>query len=136
MVEKFDYIESLDDADELIEEFGQVGAIPRSTSTPGPNPWDPPSEVTVFHAVKVAPLPINLQDAGKDIGGTVIKSSDQQVLMSPKGLAIVPTTTDILLLDGSFVGDEYVGGVAWTLISAKPLTPAGIVVLYDGLATR
>lgn len=135
-IEKFDYIESQTDADDLIEEFGQIGAIARTTMGPPPNDWTPGEETTVYHAVKVAVLPINLQDAGKDIGGTLIKSSDQQALISPKGLSVEPTTTDIVLINGEFVADEYQGGEAWIAVSMKPLAPAGVTVLYDAVLTR
>ncbi|MFD1944731.1 hypothetical protein [Paradevosia shaoguanensis] len=136
MVEKFDYLQSQQDAEDLIAEFGQIGAIPRSVSTPGPNPWDPPTNVTTCHRVTVALLPIDLQDVGRDISGTVIKASDQQALVSPVGLAIVPTTTDILLVNGEFVGNEYVGGEPWIVSAAKMLAPAGVPVLHDLIVSR
>lgn len=52
-------------------------------------------------------LPVDLKDASRDIDGTLIKASDKQVLGSPVGLSIAPTTTDVILLDGAFVGEEY-----------------------------
>jgi len=136
MAEKFDYIESQADADELLSEFGQIGAIPRSVSTPGANPWDPPTNATTYHRVTVALLPINLQDVGRDISGTLIKASDQQALISPVGLTIEPTTTDILLVTGEFVGDEYQGGEPRIVSVAKALAPAGVPVLYDLIVSR
>lgn len=131
MVEKFDYIESQQDADELIEEFGQIGALARTITGPPPNEWTPGEETTVHHPVKIAVLPIELQDAGRDIDGTLIKASDKQVLASVVGLSITPTTTDILLIDGAFVGDEYQGGKACIIVRCNTLSPAGIAVLHD-----
>lgn len=134
-VEKFDYIESQQDADELIEEFGQVGAIPRTVMGPPPNEWTPGEGTTVYHAIKVAVLPINLQDAGKDIGGTVIKATDVQILGSVSGLLITPTTTDTILVDGAFNGDVYEGGRSLTIIRCNTLAPAGVPVMHDMLAS-
>lgn len=137
MVEKFDYIESQADADELIAEFGQIGAIPRATfGEPDPStPWKPGGEVTIFHRINCAVLPINLQDSGKDIGGTVIKSTDEQILGSVVGLAITPTTTDTIMVDGAFNGDIYEGGRSLTIVSCKTLAPAGVPVMHDILAS-
>jgi hypothetical protein len=134
MVEKFDYIESQADADELIAEFGQTGAIPRTTMGPPPNEWTPGEEVTVYHQVNLAVLPIELKNAGLDIDGTLIKASDKQILMSVVGLAIEPTTTDIVLVNGTFVGDEYQGGEAYTILRCITLAPAGVPVVHDLLA--
>lgn len=135
MTEKFDYIESQADAEELIAEFGQIGAIPRTTFVAGPNEWTPGSDVTVYHRINVSVLPIELQDAGKDIGGTLIKSSDVQILASVVGLAVVPTTSDTVLVDGAFNGDVYEGGRALTVVRCNTLAPAGIPVMHDMLAS-
>lgn len=136
MVEKFDYIESQVDADELIEEFGQVGAIVRTTMAPPPNEWTPGVETTLYHPISVAVLPIDLQNAGKDIDGTLVKASDKQVLTSVVGLSVTPTTTDVILLDGAFVGDDYLGGTAYTVQRCNTLAPGGTRVLYDMIVRR
>jgi len=136
-IEKFDYIESQADADELIEEFGQVGAVPRITfGEPDPaTPWIPGEEVMVYHRINCAVLPIELQDAGRDIGGTLIKSSDVQILASVVGLSITPTTTDTILVDGAFNGEVYEGGRALTIVRCNTLAPAGVPVMHDILAS-
>lgn len=130
-IEKFDYIESQADAEELIAEFGQVGAIVRTTVVPPPNEWTPGVEIAVYHPIKVAVLPIDLQDAGKDIDGTLIKSSDKQVLASVVGFNITPTTTDLLLVDGEWVDGEYLGGTAYSVQRCNTLAPAGTPVMHD-----
>lgn len=132
MIEKFDYIESEQDADEIIEEFGQVGAIQRTVIKPPPNDWTPGEEVTTYYAIKVVPLPIE----EKNIDGTLIKAGDQQALISPKGLTITPEVSDILLINGAFEGGVYTGGQAWMISLLKPLGPAGLVVLYDTVVSR
>src|SRR5690606_1009059 len=127
--------ESQADADELIEEFGQTGAIVRTTIAPPPNDWTPGVETKVYHAIKVAVLPVELQDAGRDIGGTVIKSSDEQILGSVTGLTITPTTADIIMIDGAFNGDVYEGGRALIIVRNNTLKPAGVPVVHDMLAS-
>jgi len=132
MVDKFDYIESQQDGDELIEEFGQIGAIRRTVTIPGENSWDWPTTVDTDYPIKVAVLPI----AEKDIDGTLIKSGDQQALISLVGLEITPETTYILLINGAFDDEEYQGGEAWMVSSLKTLAPAGITVLFDAVVSR
>lgn len=136
MVEKFDYLESRDDADELLQEFGQIGAIRRTVSVPGPDEFTPGTEIDMDTPITVAVLPIELQDVGRDLAGTLIKSSDKQLLISAKGLEIEPATTDLVLVDGGFVGAEYQGGTPYMLVRSTPLAPAGVVVMHDAIGTR
>ena len=49
------------------------------------------------------------------------KSTDKKVYVAIKGLAIQPTTTDKVII----------GGVVSTIVEAKPLNPAGIIVLFE-----
>lgn len=135
-IEKFDYIESQADANELIAEFGQIGAIRRQERTGGV-PWDPESGTLtdVDYPCTLAVLPIDMKDAGRDIGGTVIKSSDLQILGSVIGLSITPTTTDTVLVDGTFNGAVYEGGRALTIVRCNTLAPAGVPVMHDMLAS-
>ena len=135
MAEQFDYIESQADADELLREFGQVGAIRRFTNVPGPNPWDPPIDTTVDYPVTLAVLPIDLKDTGRDIDGTLIKSTDLQILASVVGLPFAPSTTDILLINGAMVDGGYVGGSAYIVLRNNTLAPAGVPVLHDMIVT-
>lgn len=132
MVEKFDYLETQRDADELIEEFGQVGAIRRTVVTPPPNDWTPGTEVTAYYPIKVAVLPIE----EKNVDGTLIMAGDQQALISPLGLTVTPQVGDIILINGEMYGEEYVDGDAWTVSSMKTLAPAAIVALYDAVVRR
>lgn len=132
MIEKFDYLESQQDADELIEEFGQVGAIKRTVVTPPPNDWTPGTEVSAYHPIKVAVLPIE----EKNVDGTLIMAGDQQALISPLGLTVTPQVGDIILVNGEMDGEEYVGGDTWTVFTMKTLAPAGIVALYDAVVRR
>lgn len=117
----FDYAKSAATADRLLKKFGQTGAIRRTSSSGGSNPWAPESTTTVDHPCTLAVLPINLQDAGKDVGGTLIKASDKRILVSVEGLTITPTTTDhVVTSDG-----------VYTIVKNSTLSPAGIPVVHD-----
>ncbi len=121
MLNQFDYAKSAATADRLLKKFGQAGAIRRASSSGGGNPWDPEGPTTVDHPCTLAVLPINLQDAGKDVGGTLIKASDKRILVSVKGLTITPTTTDyVVTADG-----------VYTIVKNSTLSPAGIPVIHD-----
>lgn len=131
MAEKFDYLESKADAAELIEEFGQTGAIPRTVITPPPNDWTPGTETTTYHAATMAVLPID----EKRIDGTMILSGDKQVLIALDGLAITPAVGDVVMFNGSLSAGVYTGE-AWTIQKLDTLAPAGVVVMYDAVARR
>jgi hypothetical protein len=131
MAEPFDYIESQADANELIAEFGQTGAIPRTVTTPPPNDWTPGTETTTYHAVTLAVLPID----EKRIDGTLILTGDRQVLIALDGLAIAPAVGDVIMFNGSFSEGVYTGE-EWTIAKLDTLAPAGLTVMYDAVARR
>lgn len=131
MAEKFDYLESQADAAELIEEFGQTGAIRRTVVTPPVNNWEEGVETTTFHPVTVVTLPIS----EKRIDGTLILSGDKQVLIALDGLTITPAVGDVVMFNGSFSAGVYTGE-AWTIQKLDTLAPAGAVVMYDAVARR
>ncbi|MDH7787655.1 hypothetical protein QBD01_003682 [Ochrobactrum sp. 19YEA23] len=120
---KFNYARSVATANRLIDKFGQTGAI-RRTETSG-DPWNPGTSDTDYPCT-LAVLEISLQDVGKDIGGTLIKASDKRILVAVGGLPITPTTTDkVITADGIF-----------TITKASTLSPAGIAVFHDLVASR
>ncbi|GEM_PF-442266 len=131
MVEQFDYVESQEDARELIEEFGQIGAIPRTVVTPPANPWEEGTETTVYHAVTMAVLPMD----EKRVDGTLILTGDRQVLIALDGLTIVPAVGDVVMFDGAFSAGVY-AGEEWTIAKLDTLAPAGLTVLHDAVARR
>ncbi len=114
MTTPFDYADARSTAVELIAEFGQTGALRRTTSDA--DPFNP-TQTTADHACTFAVLDY----AKRDIDGTLIKQTDQMVYLSTSGLAIAPETTDRLI----------VGGSSLTIVSVKPLSPAGTVVLWE-----
>jgi hypothetical protein len=126
MLNQFDYAKSAATADRLLKKFGQTGAIRRTSASGGDNPWDPESPTTIDHPCTLAILPINLQDAGKDVGGTLIKASDKRILVSVEGLTITPTTTDhVVTAAGVYI-----------IVKNSTLSPAGIPVIHDIVASQ
>lgn len=118
----FDYLESRDDADELIEEFaaGQVATLKRMVNSgsefdPVLTPLDP---APTTPAVKVEFTMRQLQS------GNVLDTDERWLLAAgPLDTAGITSlqTPDIIVVDG----------VDRPILVAKPLKPAGIVVLYD-----
>ncbi|MBA8846260.1 hypothetical protein FHW02_004350 [Ochrobactrum sp. RH1CCR137] len=111
---KFNYARSVATANRLIDEFGQTGAI-RRTETSG-DPWNPGTSDMDYPCTLVA-----LDYDQKDVDGTLIKSTDKKVYVATKGLTIQPTTTDKVII----------GGIVSTIVQAKPLNPAGMIVYFE-----
>lgn len=126
------YAEMQGVASELLTEFGQIGAIPRTVITPPPNSWTPGTETTTYHAATMAVLPID----EKRIDGTLILSGDKQVLIALDGLTITPAVGDVVMFNGALVAGVYTGGEAWTIAKLDTLAPAGVTVMYDAVARR
>lgn len=117
----FDYTRSRGTAERLLGKFGAAGAIRRAVFTPNPDtPWDPSSgttTVTDYPATMVV-----LSYANSEVDGTLIQQTDKRVLVSTKGLAITPATTDTLVTP-----DDQ----ALSMVNVSPLKPAATVVLYE-----
>lgn len=129
---RFDYGKPRATAERLLNRFGQVGAIPRTTIIPPEYDWEEGEEITVYHPIKVAILPMD----ERRIDGTMILTGDRQALISPVGMSITPAVGDILMFNGSFSGDEYAGGEAWSVRKLDTLAPAGVTVLFDAVLRR
>jgi hypothetical protein len=110
----FDYTRPRATAERLIDRFGQTGALRRMVSDNDPfNPTLTPVDYACTFAV--------LDYSKRDIDGTLIRQTDQQIYLSTRGLTVVPDVTDKIV----------VGGVVLTIINIKPLSPAGTVVYYE-----
>lgn len=114
----FDYIESRDDADELIAEFGQVVAV-RRTSTTGPA--HDPTVTTADYTTLAAILDYN----SRQIDGQNILVTDRRALIAAGPLAALGITS--IAPPDSIV----VGGIAVPVVRVMPLNPAGVLVMYD-----
>lgn len=119
-------------ASELLTEFGQTGAIRRTVIVPPANPWDEAEETITDYPVTLAILPMD----ERRIDGSMILTGDRQALMSRLGLSITPAVGDVLIFNGAFSGESYVGGEAWTVRKLDALAPAGPVVLFDAVVRR
>lgn len=114
MTVAFNYARTCATAERLIDRFGQTGALRRMVSND--DPFNP-----VLTPVDYACTFVVLDYAKKDIDGTLILQTDQMVYLSTQGLTIEPNVTDKVV----------VGGVVFTIINVKPLSPAGVVVFYE-----
>lgn len=111
----FDYLESRADAEELLAEFGQTGAIRRQAAS-GPA-HDPVLTPTDYPATLVVD-PDGWQQS--ETTGTLIQMSDAKVYVSTAGLSIEPTVADQIVM----------GGAPLDVVAVKPLSPAGTLVMW------
>lgn len=112
----FDYAKSKATATRLIAKFGQAGKISRTSGGTG-DPWNPSTPTTTEYDATFAVLEWDQ----KDIDGTLVKQGDRKIVLSATGLAIVPTTTDKIVI----------GGTPHVIGHVKPLAPGGTVVLFE-----
>jgi len=117
-VEPFDYLESRDDADELIEEFGQTVSLRRNASSG--TAWEPTLTPTDY-ATKAAILDYTL----RQIDGENILRTDRRALVAAGPLTALGVTS--IAPPDSLV----VGAVAIPIVRAVPLAPSGVIVMYD-----
>ncbi|MBZ9600749.1 hypothetical protein [Phyllobacterium chamaecytisi] len=116
MSAKFNYARSQQTALRLITKFGQAGSVVRDVPGGGPV-YDPGEPVPTSYACTLAVMKFD----NRDIDGTLIKASDKKVYIAAKGFAIIPVTTDRLLI----------GGLSHTIVRVMPLNPAGINVYFE-----
>jgi hypothetical protein len=113
-VAKFNYAEAVEDANELIDEFGQSALLLRPTFTgPTNNPVPGPPEEH--------PCTLVVTDyRNQEIDGTRVQATDRKVLVARKGLAVEPLTSDKL----------QIGGQPYSIQNVTPLSPGGTVVMW------
>lgn len=80
-------------AAELIEEFGQAGAVKRITP---PDPVYGGEPVVTSYPATLVPMAYE----ARYIDGTVIQTGDMQIYISCVGLAIEPTVGDVVTANG------------------------------------
>lgn len=114
-VTAFDYGRSKAAAERLIGRFGQIGAI-RSVASSG-TPWNPDAGATTDQICTL----VELDYSATEIDGSLIEASDRKVLVSTAGVATAPTQADKIVI----------GGNAMDIISVKPLSPGGLVLLWE-----
>lgn len=115
MADAFDYIESRDDADELIQEFGRLAGVRRVTASGAADePTLTPADATTY-AVRVEFTKLHR-------GKWNIAATDQRWLVAAGPLVGVDVKPGMFLV---------LGGVPLRMEKADELSPAGTVVLYD-----
>lgn len=114
----FNYIESRADADGLIDDFGTVAFVRRTVNSG--TAWEP-TQTTTDYATKAAVVDYTVQER-KD---SDIQVNDRRALVAAGPLTALGITSisapDLLVI----------GSVAVPVVIAKPINPAGTVVMYD-----
>lgn len=118
MTDTFDYLESRDDADELIAEFGQAVQIRRDVQS-GPD-YAPVLTPTYTDTV-ASQVEFTLKQIQS---GTVIAGAERWIIAA--GPLVAAGVTAMAPPDRI-----KVAGVERSILVAKPLAPAGTVVLFD-----
>jgi hypothetical protein len=122
MPELFDYVESLADADELITEFaaGQVATLLRMVNSG--TAYDPTQ--TPLTPAPTTPA-VKIEFTAKQMASGNVLDTDERWLLAAGPLSAAGIVSlqspDVLTVDG----------VDRPILIAKPLKPAGIVVMYD-----
>lgn len=114
----FDYLGARDDADGLIDDFGQSIALRRIVASG--NPWEP-VQTTTDYATLAAILDYTAQ-----------QRKDSDILVTDRRALVAAGPLTALGITSIAAPDcIVVGGVAVPVVIAKPLNPAGVVVMYD-----
>ena len=103
----FDYARAQSTALRLLTRFGQVGKL--RTIVAGQSPVDV--------AITLAVLDYRLSD----IDGTRIVVGDRLIYVAPQGVTAIKPGNKIL----------DAAGVPYSVMDAKPIAPAGVVVYYE-----
>ena len=117
---KFDYDKTAGTASRLIDKFGQDANLLVNEALPPVNEWDAPNApVWNPYSTKAVKLPLDKNDIAYLAGSTAVEAS-AKILMEA-----VILTRDVKKDDKV----EYLGET-WTIKSIKPLSPAGVNVLW------
>ena len=112
----FDYGLFVSVANELIKEFGQIGAISKPGDPSGPA-YDPTAGTSVSRAAEFAVTKYALAE----IDGSRVLAQDQKVRLAPNDLTDDPSTDEEL-----FEAD----GTTWSIINVDAIRPADVTVLW------
>lgn len=110
----FNYAATASTAVKLLTRFGAAATL-RRTNPASYNPATGTSAPTVTDLATVVAVFAYPQ---KYVDGTLIKQGDQQALCSP---AVVPAQGDVLAWQG----------VDYQVVAVKPVSPAGVPVLFE-----
>lgn len=110
----FDYPKTAATATRLLKRFGAACTLKRT----GPAEYDPATGTNAPTITSLATTAAVFAYAQKYIDGTLILQGDQQALMDP---ATEPKQGDVLVWQGT----DY------TVVAVKPVSPAGVPVLFE-----
>lgn len=116
-----------------VADISQPNGFPATLRKPAgsapANPWEPPSGDPTYHHVIVMVSDKEL----RDVNGTLIGMTKRTVTISGAA-GVVPSDDDKIVLGShlTFVDATTDEAVAWQEIAAvRPLSPAGVAVLYE-----
>ena len=89
-------------------------SLKRISTTPGANPWDPPTETSTTYPLKAAVKRLHQR---YENGVLVVQTGDMVTFAVPE---VVPIITDLLVIDGA----------ERAITNLTPIPPAGTVVAY------
>lgn len=112
------YAEMAAVADDLIAEFGQLGAIRRTVAPTGPD-YDPTPGAEVDYAAFFAVMDYT----AREIDGTRVLATDKKALLAVGSLTITPALDDKLV--------EADGTVYRIVPPLKTLSPSGSPVMFE-----
>lgn len=111
----FDYSRAVASADRQIGRYGQTGAIRRKGPVTGPK-HNATAGGSTDHPARF----VLLRYQTREIDGGRILASDRKALVSPVGLTIDPTTSDVLV---------EADGTPWKIVGMDILRPANTTVM-------
>lgn len=110
----FDYAHTAATATRLLQRFGATATIVRTTS----GTYDPDTGTTMPTTANLATTAAVFAYEQKYIDGTLILEGDQRAYCKP---SVEPKQGDGFTWQGS----------AYTVVAVKPVSPAGVPVLYE-----
>ena len=110
-----DYLKMRERVTKSIAEFGAPAIIRHKVASPN-TPWNPGSGTITDYEVYAV---ITEYDT-REIDGTAIRRTDQKALVSVNDEIEVTTNDDLVM-----------GELSYNILNARPISPAGIAVVYE-----
>lgn len=110
------YSETAADATEAIREFGQAVTITHVVT----GAYDPATGLVSSTSTVQSGFAVELAYSSSEIDGTLILRGDKKLLLSISGMTAIAVEDTCT-----------VGGVVYVIKNVKPLSPGGIVLLYE-----
>jgi hypothetical protein len=112
----FDYSRPLATANQLIERYGQLGAVETPGERMGPA-YDPGEPVPTSTPARFVIVGFE----AKEIDGSRVLATDKKALVAPGVLTADPTPADRLV---------EANGVSWSIVGVDTLRPAETTLLF------